>query len=136
MRVSTNAGLDLDALYRSIFDGPTPAIPEEDLKESEFVQADTHYNVVSVFNTEKQAHDILLDVDRFMSWAICDIISARDAAGYDCWGAGGVWADMSENNSLVSCEHARQVERLITQAQRIQPAVRDTSDMRIANLRR
>jgi ABC-type phosphate transport system auxiliary subunit len=70
-----------------------------------------------------------------MNLAIRDIISARDASGLDCWGVGGVWTEMSENNSLVSYEeHVRQVEMLIMQAQRIQPAVRNIGDMRVAQM--
>jgi len=136
LRVRTVAGLELDALYKSIFGRPTPEIPEEDSKEQAMLQAVSHYNVVGVLlNTEKQAHDILMDADRFMNWAVRDIISAREAAGYDCWGVGGVWTEMSENNSLISCEqHVRQVEMLIVQAQRIQPAVRNIGDMRIAQI--
>jgi ABC-type phosphate transport system auxiliary subunit len=42
---------------------------------------------------------------------------------------------MSENNSLVSCEgHVQRVEMLIKQAQRIQPAVRNIGDMRVAQM--
>jgi hypothetical protein len=136
MRVRTTAGLELDALYKSIFDGPTPEIPEEDEKEREWLQAETHFNTMGLMlNTEKQAYDILVDADRFLNLAIRDIISARDAADYDCWGVGGVWTEMSENNSLVSCEgHVRQVEMLILQAQRIQPAVRNIGDMRVAQM--
>lgn len=33
LRVRTVAGLELDALYKSIFGRPTPEIPEEDSKE-------------------------------------------------------------------------------------------------------
>lgn len=136
MRVRTVAGLELDALYKSIFDGPTPDIPEEDAKEREWLHAETNFNTTGVLlNTEKQAHDILVDADRFMNLAIRDIISARDASGLDCWGVGGAWTEMSENNSLVSCEgHVRQVEMLIMQAQRIQPAVRNIGNMRVAQM--
>lgn len=136
LRVRTTAGLELDALYKSIFDGPTPEIPEEDRKEQEWLQAETNFNMAGVMlNTEKQAHDILVDADRFMNFAIRDIIAAREASGYDCWGVGGIWTEMSENNSLVSCEqHVRQVEMLIMQAQRIQPAVRNIGDMSIAQM--
>jgi hypothetical protein len=46
--------LELDALYKSIFGGPTPEIPEEDSKEQAMLQAVSHYNVVGVLlNTEK-----------------------------------------------------------------------------------
>jgi len=136
LRVRTTAGLELDALYKSIFDGPTPEIPEEDQKEQEWLQAETNFNMAGVMlNTEKQAHDILMDADKFMNFAIRDIISAHDSSGLDVWGVGGVWTEMSENNSLVSCEsHVRQVEILITQAQRIQPAVRNIRDMRVAQM--
>jgi hypothetical protein len=136
MRVRTTAGLELDALYKSIFDGPTPEIPEEDQKEQEWLQAEFNFNMAGVkLNTEKQADDILVDADKFMNFAIRDIISAREASGYDLWGVGGVWTEMSENNSLVSCEqNVRQVEMLILQAQRIQPAVRNIGDMRVAQM--
>jgi hypothetical protein len=88
-----------------------------------------------MLNTEKQADDILVDADKFMNFAIRDIISAREASGYDLWGDGGVWTEMSENNSLVSCEqNVRQVEMLILQAQRIQPAVRNIGDTRVAQM--
>jgi hypothetical protein len=134
MRVRTTAGLELDARYKSIFDGPTPEIPEEDQKEQEWLQAEFNFNMAGVMlNTEKQADDILVDADKFMNFAIRDIISAREASGYDLWGVGGVWTEMSENNSLVSCEqNVRQAEMLILQAQRIQPAVRNIGDMRVA----
>jgi hypothetical protein len=136
MRVRTTAGLELDALYKSIFDGPTPEIPEEVQKEQEWLQAEFNFNIAGVMlNTEKQADDILVDADKFMNFAIRDIISAREASGYDLWGVGGVWTEMSENNCLVSCEqNVRQVEMLILQAQRIQPAVRNIGDMRVAQM--
>ncbi|PMD29390.1 hypothetical protein L207DRAFT_520911 [Hyaloscypha variabilis F] len=134
--VRTTAGLELDALYKSIFDGPTPEIPEEDEKEQDWLQAETNYNMAGVMlNTEKQAHAILVDADRFLNDAIRDIIGARDASTWDCWGGGGAFTEMAENNSLVSCEsHVRQVEMLIMQAQRIQPAVRNLGDMRVAQM--
>jgi hypothetical protein len=136
MRVRTTAGMELDALYRSVFDGPTPEVPEEDEKEREWLRVETHFNTMGILlSTEEQAYDILVDADRFLSLAIRDIISARNASGYECWGVGGVWTEISESNPLASCEgHVRQVEVLITQAQRIQPAVRKIGDMSIAQM--
>jgi len=136
LKVHTATSLELDALYNSIFEGPTPDIPEEDAKEQEVVQADSNFHMVQLLlSTEKQAHDILRDADKFMNWAIRDIISAYDASTYDCWGVGGAWTEMSENNSLVSCQqHVGQVQMLIAQAQRVQPAVRNIGDTTIAQM--
>ncbi len=91
------------------------------MKENGFVLAHNRYLLVGVLlKTEKQAHDIVLDVNRFMSGAMRNINSAREASGYAVWDAGGVWTEMCENNALVSREqHVRNVEILINQAQKI-----------------
>ncbi len=84
-KVFVAAGLELDTLYRSILDGPTPEIPEEDEREREWLQAETHFNTMGILlNTEKQTYDILVDADKFLTLAIQDIISDRNASGYDC----------------------------------------------------
>merc|ERR1712230_342553 len=121
--VHNNAEKELDALYKSIFDGPTPDIPEEDQKEHAVGQAEQNYNTVSLqLSTEKQARDILTDAEKFLKAAINDILDAENHASMDLYGFGGTWAEMAEHSALIKCQqNVSQVEQLITQAQRVQP---------------
>lgn len=133
--VYTSAERELLVLYKSIFDGPTPELPGEDMKEYEFTQAENNFNNIGgLLSAEKQAQEILHDADRFMKAAIENIIAARQASTMDTWGGGSVFASM-EQNALSSCQNRiQQVELLIQQAQRLQPAVRSLGDTRIAQM--
>jgi len=134
--VHNNAKKELDALYKSIFDGPTPDIPEEDQKEHAVGQAEQNYNTVSLqLSTEKQARDILTDAEKFLKAAINDILDAENHASMDLYGFGGTWAEMAEHSALIKCQqNVSQVEQLITQAQRVQPAVQKIGDIRIPQM--
>ena len=134
--VHNNAKKELDALYKSIFDGPTPDIPEEDQKEHAVGQAEQNYNTVSLqLSTEKQARDILTDAEKFLKAAINDILDAENHASMDLYGFGGTWSEMAEHSALIKCQqNVSQVEQLITQAQRVQPAVQKIGDIRIPQM--
>ena len=134
--VHDNAKAELDALYRSIFDGPTPGIPDEDEKERAVGVAETNYNNVSLhLSTEKQARDVLTEAEKFLKRAISDILDAESHATMDMWGVGGTFAEMAEHSALSQCQqHVSQVEQLISQAQRVQPAVKSIGDVRIAQM--
>ena len=94
----------------------------------------SRFNIVSLqLNFENQVHAILLDADKFLQRAIADINEALEASDYDVWGVGGQWADVAERSALGKAQaHASQVEMLISQAQRIQPAVDAIGPMSIA----
>ncbi len=130
------AKAELDALYNSIFQGPTPEIPEEDERERALQQAEGSYNTVALFlSTEKQARDILVEAAKFLHRAFQDIQEAENHATMDVWGVGGTFTEMAEHSALSRCQqHVSQVEQLVSQAQRVQPAVRRIGDMNVAQM--
>ncbi|KUJ09724.1 uncharacterized protein LY89DRAFT_627975 [Mollisia scopiformis] len=136
VKVHNRAGVERDALYNSIFEGPTPEMPEEDAKEREVREAENNFNVDQLLSsTETQARAILGDADKFLKRAMGDIQDAGSSATADVWGVGGTFAEMAENNALSRCQqNVSQVEMLVTQAQRVQPAVGHLGDMRVAQM--
>ncbi|KAH7327530.1 hypothetical protein BKA65DRAFT_373843, partial [Rhexocercosporidium sp. MPI-PUGE-AT-0058] len=131
-----HAKAELDALYKLIFDGPTPGIPDEDERERAVGIAETNYNNISLrLSTEKQARDILTEAEKFLQSALSEILDAESHATMDMWGIGGTFTEMAEHSALSQCQqHVSQVEQLISQAQRVQPAVQGIGDMRIAQM--
>ena len=127
---------ELDHLYNSIFGGPSPDIPGEDEKENAVRQAENDFNTVQLrLSTENQAKSILLDVNKYLERAIGDIRSALNSNNADFWGVGDTFAEMAENSALSRCQsHVSQVEMLISQAQRVQPAVRHVGAMEVAQM--
>lgn len=134
--VHEKAKAELDALYKSIFDGPTPEIPEEDEKERAVAQAEERYNAAQlVLSTESQVRSILADADKSLKRAFAAVQEAESHATMDMWGVGGSFAEMAEHNALSQCQqHVSQVEMLMSQAQRIQPEVKRIGDMQIAQM--
>ena len=128
------ANVEMDELYNQIFQGPTPDIPEEDGKESEVLKVQNDFNIVQLLlSAEKQALNILLDADKFLKRALNDLREAIDASTADLWGVGGTFVEMAESSALTRAQsHVSQVEMLISQAQRIQPAVCHIGGMQIA----
>ena len=134
LRNATQA--ELDQLYHSIFSGPNPDIPGEDEKENEVQQAENSFNTMQLqLRTEYQVKSILLNSKRYLEQAISDMRSALSSNTADCWGYGGKLAKMLESSALSRCQsHVSQVEVLITQAQRLQPAVRNVGVMEVARM--
>ena len=128
--------VQLDSLYKSIFDGPSPDIPGEDDKEGAVRETELNFNAVQLrLSSENQAKAILLDAKKFLERAILDIQSAISANTADCWGVGGTFAEMNESSALSRCQgHVSQVEMLISQAQRVQPAVKHIGGMQVAQM--
>lgn len=136
LSVRNSTQVELDQLYDSIFAGPSPDIPGEDEKENAVRQAENNFNAVQMrLSTENQAKAILLDANKFLDRAISDIRDALSASNMDCWGVADTWAEMSESSALSRCQgHVTQVEMLINQAQRVQPAVRHVGGMEVAQM--
>jgi hypothetical protein len=85
--VHDEAESELQALYSSIFDGPTPSIPEEDGKENETVAAEVSFNMVQLrLSTERQARQILGQADSLLKQAIGQVDRALQANSMDMWG--------------------------------------------------
>lgn len=122
VEVHKKAKADLDALYNSVFKGPTPGMPEEDAKENEAGQAENSFNTVQFhLSTEQQVRSILGEADQYLRNAIMSIQDAENSATADVWGVGGTFAEVTESNALSRCEQlVSQVQMLINQAQRMQ----------------
>lgn len=124
----------LEALYRSIFDGPTPEFPDEDAAEYGVAQAGHRYNYVQgQLNVESQVLRMLADADMKMNAAHQAIQDALHASRADMMGFGGVFADVKERNSLsLAQSNADQVEMLVDMARKAQPLVEPIGHMEIA----
>ena len=135
--VHSNTQTELDALYRTIYDGPTPDIPGEDAKENNVKAAEGTFNAIQLrLSTENQARAILLDADNFLNRACANIEEALDAATADAWGVGGSFADMAKSSALAKAQsHVSQVQMLINQVARVQPLVRPIGNMDIPEMR-
>ncbi|KZP19839.1 hypothetical protein FIBSPDRAFT_827660 [Athelia psychrophila] len=129
-----NAQRELDGLYDSIFQGPTPEFPEEDQAEGPVQQLRQEFAAVQArLSVEGQALAILLDAEKFMHRGLSDMSEASTASNWDVWGVGGNMADVAERGALSKAEcHVSQVEMLVSQAQRVQPAVRGIGHVEIA----
>lgn len=128
------AQLELDALYNSIFDGPTPEFPEEDAAEVTVRQAQQVYqDISSKLNVESQVLKLLSDADKKMILCRRAISEALGASAADIWGFGGPFADFAERDYLSQAQtQASNVEMLVDMARRSQPLVQPIGDMRIA----
>ncbi|KAL2061108.1 hypothetical protein VTL71DRAFT_7381 [Oculimacula yallundae] len=136
VELHTHAKKELDSLYKSIFDGPTPEILEEDERERAVATAENNYNNIAAhLSTEKQTRDILTEAEKHLVRALSDIADADSSATMDMWGVGGSFAEMAEHSALSRCQQqVSQVEQLISQAQRVQPVVQKIGDMRVAQM--
>jgi uncharacterized coiled-coil protein SlyX len=125
---------ELQALYRSLFDGPTPEFPDEDAAENAVEQARQRYNnVQGPLNVESQVLQMLADADRKMNAAHRAIQDALRASQADMFGFGGAFADMQERSSLSQAQsNADQVQMLVDMARRAQPLVEPIGRMEIA----
>jgi hypothetical protein len=125
---------ELDELYNSIFGGPTPEFAEEDTKEDAVTQAKATYDQVHWrLKSEEQVVALLADAQVIMARVLGDMQIALQYSNRDVWGFGGSFADIAERNALSqAAAGASQVEMLLSQAQRIQPAVEAIGPMRVA----
>lgn len=115
---------ELDALYSSIFSGPSPDFPGEDQKEWAFREAkDAFNNAKRNHEAEVQAVKCLQDAQQFMSEALRHLHDARGHSRMDMLG-GGTLSDMMERDALSKAQNATdKVKMLVEQAQRLSPAI-------------
>lgn len=92
----------LDALYQSIFSGPTPDVPGEDQMENNVQQARSFFEQCQMqVGNEKKAFEALKRADQTMQLAYRDIGDALRRSSRDMWG-GGTFTDMMEREALSS----------------------------------
>ncbi|KAM3080840.1 hypothetical protein ACMFMG_004796 [Clarireedia jacksonii] len=125
---------ELDALYNSIFSGPSPGFPNEDLKEGMVQAAKVTFEEVQMrWSMETQVREVLGDAELFMGRCVRNLEDALRASTMDAWGIGGSFADMNERSALAQAQtHASQVEMLLSQARRMQPIIQPLGPMNIA----
>ncbi|KAI5927577.1 hypothetical protein F4810DRAFT_271061 [Camillea tinctor] len=124
---------DLDSLYDSIFQGPTPGFPEEDMSERNAEQALQTYHESRIrMESELQVVQILTQARSCHNNAANYIEEALDHSRMDMFG-GDTISDMMERNALSRAD--RQVSQmmiLVSQAQRISPHVQTLPPVKIA----
>jgi hypothetical protein len=128
------AQADLDSLYNSIFDGPTPEFPEEDAAEASVQQARQIYQDISAkLNIESQVVQLLSHADERMSLARLQVDEAISCSDGDIWAFRVPMADLYERDYLSQAQvHASNVGVLVAMAQRSQPLVQSIGRMEIA----
>ncbi|WOO78145.1 uncharacterized protein LOC62_01G001696 [Vanrija pseudolonga] len=116
----------LEDLYARVFDGPTPAFPEEDDAEDAYKAALTDYNELQgAIANEGRALQLLLAAQKAMNTAIAHANTAENYSTYDMMG-GGTWTDMMERSELANAQRAvDQAKLLVAQARTLQPSLQN-----------
>lgn len=127
------AQMDLDNLYDSIFQGPSPGFPEEDERERISNQMLQEYHNARVrVEAEDQVVKLLTDAQASMRSAKYSMQEALGHSRMDMYG-GGTFSDMMERNALSKASvSVSSAAMLVMQAQRISPAVRNLPRVNIA----
>ncbi|KFY99792.1 hypothetical protein V498_00517 [Pseudogymnoascus sp. VKM F-4517 (FW-2822)] len=122
---------ELDALYKSVFQGPTPDIPGEDQREAAVYQASTDFNWTQG-NVDKgnQVKNLLTGAMKFLDEAARDVESARSNAKMDAFGFDSTFMDIAEANALSRVrQNVGQAEMLVTHARGIEPSIGNIGDV-------
>ncbi|KAI4219532.1 MAG: hypothetical protein L6R36_008257 [Xanthoria steineri] len=114
---------ELDALYNSIFAGPTPDFPGEDQKESAMREAKEAYKIAKLQHEAGiQVAICLEDAERSMREALERLGDARDYSQDEKYSSGMMLADVLERNALMKAKNAiEKAKMLLEQAQRLAP---------------
>jgi len=125
---------ELDRLYASIFQGPTPSFPEEDEAERKAESTTKAYNMASTqLETDRQVFRALEDAHKRIKSSLCSIEDALDYSRWDMFG-GGSAADLMERDALHKAEtEVIQAQMLVMQAQRFSPVVKSLPPVKIAS---
>ncbi|KAI0391372.1 hypothetical protein F5Y17DRAFT_15711 [Xylariaceae sp. FL0594] len=125
---------ELDQLYASIFQGPTPSFPEEDEAERKVESATEAFNAASAeLESGRQAYRALEDAHRRIKSALCSLEDALDWSRVDMFG-GGATTDLMERDALHKAEtEVIQAQMLVMQAQRFSPLVQSLPPVSIAS---
>ncbi|KAI1452624.1 hypothetical protein F4805DRAFT_22297 [Annulohypoxylon moriforme] len=129
----TEAQQELDSLYDSIFQGPTPSFPEEDRSEQNAENAlQAYHNSRVVVETELQVVNLLSEAKARLSRALAYTEEALSYSRMDMFG-GGTFSDFMERNALDKADsEVSQVRLLMRQAQRMSQHVQSLPAIGIA----
>ncbi|KAK6954809.1 hypothetical protein Daesc_004778 [Daldinia eschscholtzii] len=123
----------LDSLYNSIFQGPTPAFPDEDrLEENAGNALQSYQNARTIVETEQHVVHLLTQAQERVYKALTYTEEALSHSRMDMFG-GGTFSDMMERNALDKAEsQIGQMLSLVRQAQRASQKVQDLPAVGIA----
>lgn len=129
-----DAQQQLDSLYDDIFQGPTPAFPEEDRSEQNAESAlQVYHNSRMAVETEFQIVDLLSEAKIRLNRALAYIEEALSYSRMDMFG-GGTLSDFMERNALDKADkEASQMHLLVRQAQRMSQHVQSLPSTGIAS---
>ncbi|KAI1086071.1 hypothetical protein F5B19DRAFT_194274 [Rostrohypoxylon terebratum] len=124
----------LDSLYDDIFQGPTPAFPEEDRSEQNAERAlQAYHNCCIVAETEFQVVGLLSEAKIRLGSALAYMEEALNYSYMDMFG-GGTFSDFMERNALDKADkEASQMHLLVRQAQRMSQHVQSLPSVEIAS---
>ncbi|KAI1497230.1 hypothetical protein F5X99DRAFT_397744 [Biscogniauxia marginata] len=124
---------DLDSLYDSIFQGPTPGFPDEDMSERNTENALRTYHDSRVkMESELQVVRLLSHARSCHNDAVSYVEEALEHSRMDMFG-GDTFSDMMERSALSKAERqVSQMTILVSQARRISPHVYDLPPVSIA----
>ncbi|KAF7885885.1 uncharacterized protein EAF02_004394 [Botrytis sinoallii] len=128
------AQAELDALYNSIFSGPSHDFPTEDTKEHLLSRAKNSFDEGQLLlSTESNVLLILQKASTVMNQCIVSMDHALQSSNINAWGVDGGFDCMMERSSFAKAHHlSSQVELLVSQARQMQPAVQPLGPMNIA----
>lgn len=129
----TQAQRDLDSLYNSLFQGPTPDFPEEDATERDLQFVDQECAAARMkLEAQQQAANLLNQATVRLKAALSHIEDALDHSRMDMFG-GGSMSDFLERDALHNAEsQVQQMQMLVMQAQRYADQVRNLPAVRIS----
>lgn len=131
------AQAELDALYETIFSGPTPEFPREDeLERGVSAAAQAYQDARGRAEAERHALSLLGEAQGRMRSALRSMEQALQASRADMFSSGGGFADMMERSALQrAAADAAAARALALQAQRMSTspalAARDLPDVSI-----
>ncbi|KAJ7835926.1 hypothetical protein B0H14DRAFT_2795051 [Mycena olivaceomarginata] len=134
LQVYNQTKQELAALYSKIFDGPTPAYPEDDQLEYQVQQAQNRCNEIQASLT-RESHIVSLLQSANTALQACSS-KIQQALKYSKWDmiGGGVKSDMMERNALTAAEvHATLAQIFIQQAIMASPQVQAIGEITISN---
>ncbi|KAI4739094.1 hypothetical protein E4T50_10468 [Aureobasidium sp. EXF-12298] len=125
---------ELDRLYSSIFDGPTPEVPGEDqLESSLYNNKQWADNSTQHQNLQRRAAEALNATLQCLERASKDMNDALDMSRWDMWG-GGTFTDMMERDALSRAQvGVSESLRHMDEARRCQPGIPALSNINIDN---
>jgi hypothetical protein len=125
---------ELDRLYSSIFDGPTPEVPGEDqLESSLWNNKQWADNSTQHQNLQRRAAEALNATLHCLETASKDMSDALDMSRWDMWG-GGTFTDMMERDALSRAQVGiSESLRHMDEARRCQPGIPALSNINIDN---